>query len=220
MTLRAVFFDLDGTFLDTARDLAASLNHILLEDGLPLIPANEARQLVSNGAYALIKKGYNLSDNDSRIETLRQRLLDHYGQNLCKHTAPFAGIEALVDQLSKNNIAWGIATNKPKAYAEPLMAEFELASKPCCVLSPEHVQNKKPHPESLYLACELAQCQTNEAIYIGDHKRDIDCGINAGMVTVAVNYGYIPEGEDIQDWHADYTVQSATELWPIIQSYI
>jgi len=220
MTLRAVFFDLDGTLLDTAHDLAAALNHILAEDGLPPLAIDIARQIVSEGAYALVKKGYGLGENDARSEPLRQRLLDYYGHNLNKHTVAFEGINTLIQHLSDNNIAWGVATNKPKPYAEPLMKAFQFASEPCCILSPEHVQHKKPHPESLFLACKLAQCEISEAIYIGDHKRDIDCGINAGMTTIAVSYGYIPDGVDIRSWNADHYAHTANELWPIIKRYL
>ncbi|WP_096087171.1 HAD family hydrolase [Agaribacterium haliotis] len=220
MALRAVFFDLDGTLLDTAQDLSAALASIMQEDGLEPLALNIARNIVSEGSYALVKAGYELNDNDKRIEPLRQRLLEHYMAKLNQHTTPFAGIEQLIDSLQSRGLAWGIVTNKPWPLTEPLVKQFRFASEPSCVLAPEHVQQRKPHPESLYLACKQTGCEPFEAIYIGDHLRDIECGRNAGMKTIAVNYGYIPADEDSRQWQADHYVDSADEIWPIVQRYL
>ncbi len=220
MALRAVFFDLDGTLLDTAKDLSAALNKTLEEDGRPTLPFSETRGIVSEGSYALVKKGYALNDDDPQVPVLRQRLLDHYLQDLSRHTTPFDGIEALIDTIHQHGLSWGIVTNKPWPYAEPLMQRFEFASAPSCVLSPEHVKHRKPDPESLFLACEQTNCHVSEAIYIGDHRRDIECGRNAGMPTIAVSYGYIAEGDNIEDWQADHCVDHVSEIWPLLEHYL
>ena len=220
MALRAVFFDLDGTLLDTARDLSASLAAIMRADGLEPLPLELTRGIVSEGSYALVKLGYQLSDDDDRVEPLRQRLIDHYMENLNQHTKPFDGIEQLIQQLNDANLDWGIVTNKPWPLTEPLMQQFSFAREPRCVLSPEHVSERKPHPEALHLACQQSGCKPTEAIYIGDHIRDIQCGRNAGMVTIAANYGYIPADEDSKDWQADHYVDHADGIWPIIQTYL
>lgn len=220
MSVRAVFFDLDGTLLDTAKDLTGALDKIMQEDGMPALPFEQTRQIVSEGSFALVKLGYQLADGDPEVGPLRQRLLDHYAKHLATDTCTFSGIDALITSLAEHDIAWGIVTNKPWAYAEPLMAEFSFASKPVCILAPEHVSQRKPDPESLYLACKYADCKPEDAIYIGDHRRDIECGINAKMPTIAALYGYIPTGEDTHSWKADHSVNSATELWPIIQQYL
>ncbi len=219
MTLKAVFFDLDGTLLDTAHDLSAALNTILIEDKRPPLDLKETREIVSEGALALVMRGYQLSGGDARAPALRQRLLDRYAENLATHTVKFDGIDALIAQLTEHQIAWGIVTNKPLPYAKPLMTHFSFASAPSCLLCPEHVKHRKPAPESLFLACEQTNCHVTEAIYIGDHRRDIECGKNAGMPTIAVSYGYLPSGQDIQQWNADHCVDSVAEIWPIISKY-
>jgi len=219
MPLRAVFFDLDGTLLDTADDMSAALNAIMAEDGLPPLPIHETRSIVSNGSVALVKKGYQLNDDDSQIPILRQRFLDHYQKNVCQHTHAFEGIEKLIEELNARNIVWGIATNKPWAYAEPLMKNFEFASKPVCILCPDHVAKSKPDPESLILACRAANCDPSEAIYIGDHLRDILCGKNAGMPTIAAKYGFIEDTDDADAWQADHSAESASDIWPILEQY-
>lgn len=224
MALRAVFFDLDGTLLDTADDLADALNKVLEEERKPILSIEEARTLVSEGALALIKRGFSIPKHigleNKEVNALRQRLLDFYALNLAEHTTVFPGIAYLIHKLAEHGISWGVVTNKPKLYAEPLMAHFEFVAPPICVLSPEDVIHRKPHRESLDLACKIAACEIHEAIYIGDHKRDIDCGKNAGMPTISAAYGYVPENENALDWHADFCVRSASALWPLIQTYL
>lgn len=218
MSLRAVFFDLDGTLLDTAPDLANALNCLLLAEDKAPLTEQQVREAVSAGAYAMLKLAFNVERHDPQTQSLRTRLLDFYLQDLSTGTSPFAGIEALIERLAEADIAWGIITNKPEPYATPLMERFTFASPPVCLLCPEHVTHPKPHAEPLELACSIAQCTSGEAIYIGDHLRDIQSGINAGMKTIAVNYGYIPEGETAYDWQADHVVETGHEIWPIIET--
>jgi len=220
MALKAVFFDLDGTLLDTAKDLCSALDNTMAEDGLDILPFEQTRPIVSNGSFALIQKGYGLNEGDPKVAPLRQRLLDHYLNNLAEHTRPFDGITALIAKLAEHDIKWGIATNKPWTYTEPLMRYFDFASEPVCQICPDHVNNRKPHPESLYIACETASCSPQEALYIGDHLRDIQCGQNAGMDTIAANYGYIDRQENTADWKANHYVDNAENIWPILRRYL
>lgn len=220
MTIRAVFFDLDGTLLDTASDLAHALNALLEAKGKPALPNDTIRRVVSDGAAALIKLGFNVDESHESYAALREELLAFYHDNLSTHTQPFDGIGALIEQLNQHNIAWGIVTNKPWPYTAPLMQKHLFASEPSAVICPDHVQEKKPHPEALLLACKQSNCSANEAIYIGDHLRDIECGRRAGCDTIAVGYGYIPENVKHTDWNATHCVTHADELWPIIKTYI
>lgn len=218
--LQAVFFDLDGTLLDTATDLGSALNAVLINHNKPALKIETISKVVSNGAAALIELGFNKQPADETYEPLRQELLDNYLQNIAVHTRPYDGIMQCIAQLDKHDIQWGIVTNKPWAYTEPLMKYFQFASAPCAMVCPEHVEEKKPAPDGLLLACQQANCSPEASFYIGDHQRDITCGVEANSRTIAVNYGYIPEGENIQDWGANYAVNTATELWPILKKYI
>ena len=220
MPLRAVFFDLDGTLLDTSTDMNLALNRILEQDGLPTLTVNQTRSEVSNGSLALVKKGYRIGNEDERLSLLRSRFLKAYKTHICEYTTPFDGIEELLENLSRNNLAWGIVTNKPWAYTEPLMKNFSFADNAACIVCPDHVSKSKPDPESLSLACEAARCTPEQAIYVGDHLRDIQCGKNAGMRTIAAAYGFIDDSENIEEWRADYCVKSAEEIWPLIKNHI
>lgn len=218
MSLRAVFFDLDGTLLDTAPDLGGALNLLLEAKGKARIADEVVRVEVSNGSYALIELGFASKLGDPQAEALRQELLSIYAANIAVHTTVFSGIETLIEKLTSENITWGIATNKPWVYTEPLLKHFQFASAPQCVICPEHVKARKPDPESLQLACEQAGCAINEAVYIGDHERDIQCGQRTKMTTIAAAYGYIADKTLVSQWNADYCVNSADEIWPILET--
>lgn len=216
--LKAVFFDLDGTLIDTAPDFVHVVNTMLLQDKRPLIAEEDIRNTVSDGSRALIKLAYQIDESDSKFEALRQRLLDLYEQNIAINSKPFPGINDLLQKLGQHDIAWGIATNKPEHYTRLLMQQLQLEPAPVIVLSPEQVPQAKPAPDSLYIACQAADCTVKQAVYIGDHKRDIDCGINAGMKTITAAYGYVPKDDDVKQWNADFIANSASELWPLIES--
>ncbi|WP_323814641.1 HAD-IA family hydrolase [Cellvibrio sp. NN19] len=219
-TIRAVMFDLDGTLLDTAPDFIVVVNQLLVEQGRPALPADTIRAGVSNGSKALIKLAFAIDEDNEQFEPLRQRLLELYLQNHSVHTKPFPGINELIAQLAAHNILWGIATNKPAMYTLPLMVDMNIQPPPASIICPDHVSAPKPNPESLFLAGTQLSCTPQEIIFIGDHKRDIDCGRDAGSITIAATYGYLDEGEDPATWNADHSVNHADEIWPIIEKYL
>jgi 2-phosphoglycolate phosphatase len=218
--IRAVMFDLDGTLLDTAPDFVVVVNQLLVEQARPELAAEIIRAGVSNGSKALIKLSFAIDENNEQFEPLRQRLLELYLQNHSVHTKPFPGINTLIEQLAAHNIAWGIATNKPALYTLPLMVDMNMQPPPASVICPDHVARPKPDPASLFLASSQLGCTPEEIIFVGDHKRDIDCGKEAGSITIAAAYGYVDEGDDPASWNADYCVNHADEIWPIIEKYL
>ncbi|ACE85151.1 HAD-superfamily hydrolase, subfamily IA, variant 3 [Cellvibrio japonicus Ueda107] len=220
LPLRAVMFDLDGTLLDTAPDFVVVVNQLLLEQQRPVLPDATIRAGVSNGSKALIRLAFGIDESNTDFEPLRQRLLTLYLQHIAVHTKPFPGIEPLLEKIAEHQLAWGIATNKPEAYTTPLMDALNIRPAPASVICPEHVQRSKPDPESMFLAGKHLGCEPQQIIFIGDHKRDIDCGRDAGSITIAAAYGYVDEGDDPTQWNADYCVNHADEIWPIIQQYL
>ncbi|HEY7773391.1 MAG TPA: HAD-IA family hydrolase [Marinagarivorans sp.] len=215
--IEAVFFDLDGTLMDTSKDLGGALNRLRCEHGLAPFPETVTRAQVSNGANALVRLGFGENLSAEQHQAYRQALLEHYLENIAEHTYTFKGIEDLIQQLTQIDIAWGIVTNKPNTYTTALMTHFSFAKAPVVTICPDELQAAKPDPEGLLLACELANCAPERCVYVGDHKRDIDAGNNAGMITIAVGYGFTATERCHLAWGADYTVDCATEIWPIIQ---
>lgn len=218
--IRAVMFDLDGTLLDTAPDFVVVVNQLLAEQNRPSLADDIIRAGVSNGSKALIKLAFAIDESDTNFEPLRQRLLELYLEHNCVFTKPFPGINDLIRTLAQNNIAWGIATNKPAAYTLPLMADLNMQPPPASIICPDHVLRTKPDPEPLFLASKQLGCTPEEIIYIGDHKRDIDCGKSAGSITIGVTYGYLEKDENPTHWGADYYVGHADEIWPIVEKYL
>lgn len=218
--IRAVMFDLDGTLLDTAPDFVAIVNMLLAEHNRPPLPDAKIRACVSNGARALVAMAFDIDETYPNFPALRLRLLELYLDHLAVFTQPFPGVEDLLRKLAQHNIAWGIATNKPAIYTSAILLKLNLQPIPASVICPEHVTNSKPDPESLFLAAEHIGCTPQQIIYIGDHQRDIECGKRAGSITIAAAYGYIEDENKIADWQADYRVNHADEIWPIVEKYL
>ncbi len=210
--LKAVIFDLDGTLLDTAPEFIQVVHQLRDEHGMPRLPDELIRSYVSNGARALVTLTLGLQRDDEGFEDKRLRLLEIYAEVLGSATLVYDGIEELLNDLAAANIAWGISTNKPSAYAQPLLQTMNLQPPHSSLVCPDDVSQPKPHPEPLLLNCQHLNCRPEEVIYIGDHARDIDAGRAAGMATIAAAYGYLEAGEDPTSWGADAIVHDSREL--------
>ncbi len=157
-----------------------------------------------------------IPEEDPVFESKRLRLLELYTEVLGSVARPFPGIEPLVQELEQRGIAWGISTNKPRAYTAPLLERLDMQPAPGSVVCPDDVKERKPHPESLYLNCRQLNCAPHQAIYVGDHLRDIEAGRRAGMYTIAAAYGYIEPDDDPQSWGADAHAGASTDLADLI----
>ena len=217
--MKAVLFDLDGTLFDTAPDFIVVLNQLRHQEQLPPLPAEDIRAVVSNGARAMVSLGFGRDEGDPNFDALRQRFLDLYLAHLAVETVLFPGMETLLNTLAGRGIAWGVVTNKPAAYTVPLMRAFGHLPAPGAVICPDDVTKRKPDPEPVLLACSQIGCDPKEAVYVGDHERDIRAGRNAGMPTIACRFGYIEEGDDPANWGADHLVDTADEIWPLLQKH-
>jgi len=166
----------------------------------------------------LVTLAFGYAEQHAGFDPMRLRLLELYESGLGTHSILFPGMQQLLDSLQRDNIPWGIVTNKPSRYAIPLIERMGLRPTNNVIICPDHVTQSKPHPEPMYLAAKKLGCEPARVVYIGDHLRDIESGRNAGMRTIAALYGYIEDAEDPISWNADYSVTSASEIYPIIQS--
>jgi len=209
----------DEHLLDTAPDFATVLNQLRAEENKSPLDYQVIRDTVSNGASALVRLGFAIEDTHPDFERLRQRLLALYSQHLADQTQPFDGIADILLYVKQQHMNWGVVTNKPFIYTEPLLKKMPFPLAPATVVCPDHVTHKKPHPEPMLLACKQANCKPFEAIYLGDHSRDIEAAHNAGMRAIACAYGYIEQGDNINDWPADHIIQHPREAIAILQRY-
>jgi phosphoglycolate phosphatase len=216
----AVLFDLDGTLVDTSADFVAVLNNMRNKDGLSPLPEADIRNTVSDGARALITLAYALNEGDKHFEEKRQQLLNEYEAELGLQAKLFQGFDDLLKQLESNNIAWGIVTNKPSRFTNPLLERLNIKPSNGVAICPDHVTHTKPHAEPLLLAASKLILTAEQCIYAGDHLRDIEAGKNANMKTIACAYGYIKPVENIHDWQADFIVNTVNELQQLLQQQL
>lgn len=210
--IKTVLFDLDGTLIDTAPDMANSLNILLKEENKPELPYETIRPVVSNGSIALVNLAFGDEIDESHLQYLKQRYLEIYQENLCVDTKLFDGMEKLLQTIEEQDMNWGVVTNKPAWLTDPLMEQMNLAVRAACIVSGDTTSNRKPHPEPMYHACLAAGSKPHQCLYVGDAQRDIEAGKNAGMMTIIAAYGYIGEWENTDDWCADATISSPDEI--------
>lgn len=209
---QAVLFDLDGTFADTAPDLAAALNHVRATRNLPPLPLQVLRPQASHGSAGLLKTGMNVTPDSPEFPVLRDIFLAHYTDNICVHTKLFDGMAELIATLESRDIKWGIVTNKPHRFTMPLMQALGYAHRASCLVSGDTCAQAKPHPAPMYKACELAAVSPEHCLYLGDDKRDMDAANAVNMRGIIANYGYVSEDVSIANWQAQGSVNSPLEL--------
>lgn len=214
--LEIVVFDLDGTLVDTADDFIPVVQQLREEYALPPLEPARIRRSVSNGSRALVSLALGLEPGQPAHDVARARLLELYGAILGRHARLYPGMAALLGQLEARGIAWGIATNKPRAYTLPLLEGLGLQPAPGAVLCPDDVTQPKPHPESLLRICAALGRRPGRGIYAGDHLRDIEAGRRAGTYTIAAAYGYIEERDDPARWDADALAADSEQLAALI----
>ncbi|MCK5640422.1 MAG: HAD-IA family hydrolase [Gammaproteobacteria bacterium] len=187
--IKAVLFDLDGTLLDSAPDLIATLNHLRAGLGREAIPVDDLRHFASRGAIGLIKAGMPPCD-DETLATWRESFLSHYKENSFVHSRPFDGVESLLSELSNRDIPWCIVTNKMEYLSFPILEKTGWLSSASAVICGDTVTNTKPHPEPVLAACRTIGVDPADALMVGDDLRDMEAGKRAGSRIAFALYGY------------------------------
>ena len=208
----AILFDLDGTLVDTAPDMGAALNNLLIEESLAPIPLEIIRPYVSQGGLVLTRLGFSEQVPESEIEPLRLRYLDHYRAIVADDSVLFDGLEEVLNTLEKRNIPWGIVTNKPKWLTTPLLEQMALDKRAAVVICGDTLDKRKPHPLPLIVAAETIGIACEDCVYIGDDPRDIAAGRAAGMKTLIASYGYIDRGARLDEWQAGGIIAHPLDL--------
>jgi 2-phosphoglycolate phosphatase len=212
MPLRAVLFDMDGTLLDTAPDFIAICQAMLAERNLPAIDPQRIRDVVSGGARAMVSATFDVPAESPEFETLRLEFLERYQVGCAVHSHLYEGMAELLQEIENANLKWGVVTNKPLRYAEPIMQQLGLAERSALLICPDHVTRSKPDPEPLILACKMLDLDPASVLFVGDDRRDIESGRDAGTRTAAVRYGYIHPEDNPGHWGADVVVDYPLDL--------
>lgn len=210
--VRAVLFDLDGTLVDTARDLAFALNQMRKLHGLPELLLAKIKPLISFGSKAMIKHLVGINEDDEKFQTMREQFFEIYGKHCNVHTRFFPGIEQVLAHLDTQNIHWGIVTNRLTLHTDLLLKALEFKHPPKCVVCADTIARAKPDPAPILHALKLLDLKPEDCIYIGDAATDIIAGKAAGMRSLVALYGYINKDEDPFSWNADGYLYEAIEL--------
>jgi phosphoglycolate phosphatase len=213
---KSVFFDLDGTLADTAPDLAAAANKMLIDRNMPPLPMAKMRHLASSGARGMIDAAFGVSHEDPRFNDLKEEFLSNYEQAIHVHTALFPGMDELLQQLDEYSVPWGIVTNKHERFTIPLVKSLGLDQRTNAIVSGDTTPFAKPHPAPILLAVSQKQVHASSAVYIGDDLRDVQAGKAAGMRTIAAAYGYCGAHQPPQSWEADFIVYEPKDLTSIL----
>lgn len=211
-TPKAILFDLDGTILDTARDLGNALNSVLRHHQLAEVNYQDYRSIASNGAKGMLELGFADRLSEFDFEQLRQQFLSRYQQNICAETVAFEGISEMLNALQEKNISWGIVTNKPADLTTELLSNFSLFDNCPVVVSGDTLTERKPHPAPLLHAAQIINIQPEKIWYVGDAERDIQAAKAANMYSILAEYGYIADSDTPDDWKADLSISQALEL--------
>jgi 2-phosphoglycolate phosphatase len=210
--LRGVLFDLDGTLIDSAPDLAGAANRLRADEGLPPLPLETLRPMVGSGARGMVGIAFGVAPGEPRFEALRDAFLLHYEHGLLQLTRPFDGVEPLLCALEAAGVPWGIVTNKAERFALPIVEGLGLARRAAAVVCGDTTPHAKPHPEPLLAAARAMGLAPGQVAYVGDDLRDAQAAAAAGMPMVAATWGYLGLGEPVQAWGADAIADAPSDV--------
>jgi phosphoglycolate phosphatase len=209
--IRAVLFDLDGTLVDTAPDLGYALNLQRAAHGLPPLADEVIRPQASHGARGLLGIGFDLHPDDAKFSPMREEFLQLYADNICRHSRPFPGILELLAELEARGLKWGVVTNKPARFTEPLMSILDLAERAACIVSGDTCLQPKPHPAPMLAAAELCGATPAQCLYLGDAERDIEAARAAAMPALVAAWGYLDASDEPHTWGAHAQIRHPIE---------
>ncbi len=211
MSINTILFDLDGTLIDTALDLAYALNTVLKYSGLSEKPYEKIKPLVALGGKALIKFGFDCDEFHPDFIDRHQKILNIYKNNIGQFSKTFSGVDVLIKTIKTRQMFWGVVTNKPENLTHLLLEKLDI--NPNVVVCGDTLGFNKPHPAPLLYACAQLAINPSQCLFVGDDKHDMLAGQNAHIKTVAVTYGY---GKVKEDWHYDYLINEVEELLGLI----
>jgi len=213
---RAILFDLDGTLIDSAPDLAGACNEMRIERGLAPLPYPELRRMVGSGARGMVGTAFGVAPGDAGYEALRDEFLARYEARMTRETRVFEAMVPVLAWLAERRMPWGIVTNKATRFAAPLVASLGLAEQMSTLVCGDTVAHAKPHPAPLLEAAARLRLAPEECVYVGDDRRDVDAGRAAAMATVVATWGYLGAGDAPEAWGADHLIDQPDELQGLI----
>ena len=215
--ISAVLFDLDGTLVDSAPDLAGAANELRACHQRPPLPFEALRPMVGAGARGMLGVAFGVSPADPAFESLREEFLALYEARMLQDTCVFADMQPVLAALEAAGLRWGIVTNKHERFAWPVIRGLGLDARAAALVAGDTTPHAKPHPAPLLEAARQAGVPPEACIYVGDDLRDVQAGRAAGMAALAAAWGYLGQGEAIEDWAADAVLSQPIDLLKWLQ---
>jgi phosphoglycolate phosphatase len=206
----AVLFDLDGTLVDSAPDLAATANAMRVARGLEPMAFEMLRPMVGAGARGMVGVAFGVAPDDARFGSLRDEFLERYAQGLLDRTCVFAAMQPVIDRLELAGLPWGIVTNKLTRFTTPVVDGLKLRA--AVLICGDTTPHAKPHPEPLLEAARRLRLAPARCAYVGDDVRDVQAGRSAGMATGVAAWGYLGASGELDTWGADAVLEEPSQL--------
>jgi len=219
MAAALVVFDLDGTLIDTAPDLVATLNVVFEREGMPAVPYETARKLIGGGAKAMIALGIEAegrSVTSQRLEQLFADFIAHYTTHIADHSRPFPGLLEALDTLAASGHRFAVCTNKLERLSVLLLQQLKLADRFAAICGQDTFGIQKPNPEALTRTIAAAGAKPGHAIMIGDSETDIRTARAGGIPVVAVDFGY--SEKPVADYAPDRVISHFAQLPDAIEA--
>ncbi len=209
-----IFFDLDGTLVDTAPDLGHALNLQLIRHGKQPLADAAIRPFASHGSRGLVGLGFGITPKDDNFIKMRDEYLSLYESVFTRSPVLLPGIAELLHAIEAKGLKWGVVTNKPRRFTMPLIESMgmNLSKRAACIVSGDDAPQPKPSPATLLMACEQVSVKPENCIYVGDAERDIQAGKAASMKTVVALFGYIDVTDKPHEWGADMMIEIPSQL--------
>ena len=214
---RFIMFDLDGTLVDTAREIAEAVNRTLVEAELPALPAEQVRDWIGKGTAWLFGNALTTASGGREgpksmlFEQLYPRFLQHYAAVNGECSAPYPGARKALEALRDAGCRLGVVTNKERSLTLQLLEHHALARQFDVVVAGGDTPQGKPSPLPLQLALERAGVGVQDALFVGDSSNDVQASRQAGVAVWAFNHGY-NHGEPIAAAGPDAVIDSFEEL--------
>ncbi|MFP4614896.1 MAG: phosphoglycolate phosphatase [Thiohalorhabdus sp.] len=218
LAARAVLFDLDGTILETAGDLATATNRTLADFHREAVEEGQVRAWIGDGVRALVRYALEATGgcDEALLDQAHERFMVHYGDCFADRSHPFPGVVETMDRLREAGLPLAVVTNKAAAFTEPLLEASGLAPRLDVVISGDSVDKKKPDPAPVNAALERLGVSAGEAVLVGDSRNDVESARAAGCRVICVTYGY-NRGEDVTTLGAQRLVDDFAAVLELIQ---
>jgi phosphoglycolate phosphatase len=215
--LEAVLFDLDGTLLDTAADIATALNRALKDHGWRCISPGDVRRMIGRGSPMLVERAaaaQGRSAADAEKSAVLESFFRHYGyleESGEFEAQPYPGAEECLRSLRRAGLKTAVVTNKHERFARGLLDRLSLSMLIDCVVGGDSFERRKPDPGPLLFACEQLKASPSRALMVGDSTNDVQAAQGAQIPIICVPYGY-NEGQDPRLLPCDAFIDSLAEL--------